>query len=120
MVRGYAVNRDVAPHFLLTFDADDGRVPCPLRTQTVTAPQSLFLMNSDEIDRASARVGEQIQKEFKGDLKVAIDLAYRRVLARPPSVSEQERALKYLDNDRARFKGLAWLLFNLDEFLYVP
>ena len=120
MVRGYAVNRDVAPHFLLTFDADDGRVPCPLRTQTVTAPQALFLMNSDEIDKASARFGEQLQKESKGDLKIAIDLAYRRVLARPPSASEQERALKYLDNDPARLKGLAWLLFNLDEFIYVP
>ncbi len=120
MVRGYAVNREVAPHFLLTFDADDGRVPCPLRTQTVTAPQALFLMNSDEIETASARLGEQLQKESKGDLKAAIDLAYRHVLARPPSVPEQERSLKYLDNDPARFKGLAWLLFNLDEFIYVP
>jgi hypothetical protein len=120
MVRGYAVNREVAPHFLQTFDADDGRVPCPLRTQTVTAPQALFLMNGDEIDKAAARLGEQMQKESKGDLKIAIDLAYRRVLARPPSASEQGRALKYLANDPARLKGLAWLLFNLDEFIYVP
>ena len=28
-------------------------------------------------------------------------------------------ALAYLDNDPARLKGLAWLLFNLDEFIYV-
>jgi hypothetical protein len=119
MVRGYAVNRDVAPHFLLAFDADDGRVPCPLRTQTVTAPQALFLMNSEEIDQASARFAERLQKESKGDLKSAVDLAYRTALARPPSAAEQERALKYLDNDPARLKGLAWLMFNLDEFIYV-
>jgi hypothetical protein len=119
MVRGYNVKRDVAPHFLLAFDADDGRVPCPLRTQTVTAPQALFLMNSPEIDKASARFAERLQKESKGDLKTAIDLAYRTALARPPSTAEQERVLKYLDNDPARLKGLAWLLFNLDEFIYV-
>ena len=28
-------------------------------------------------------------------------------------------ALAYLDDDPARLKGLAWLLFNLDEFIYV-
>jgi hypothetical protein len=119
MVRGYAVNRQVAPHFLSAFDADDGRVPCPVRTQTVTAPQALFLMNSAEIDKASARFGERLQKESKSDLKTAIDLAYRYTLARSPSAPERERALKYLDNDPARLKGLACLMFNLDEFIYV-
>ena len=29
------------------------------------------------------------------------------------------RAVEYVDNDPARLKGLAWLIFNLDEFLYV-
>ena len=33
--------------------------------------------------------------------------------------AEQARALAYLGNDPARLKGLAWLLFNLDEFVYV-
>jgi hypothetical protein len=27
--------------------------------------------------------------------------------------------LAYLENDPARLKNLAWLLFNLDEFIYV-
>jgi hypothetical protein len=52
MIRGYATNREVVPNFLQTFDVDDGRAPCPVRTRTVTAPQALFLMNSDVIDRA--------------------------------------------------------------------
>ncbi len=119
MIRGYAVNRDVAPHFLPAFDADDGRVPCPLRTQTVTAPQALFLMNSVQIDRAAVRFGQRLAKESNGDLKLATDLAYRIALARPPSPAEQERAKTYLDNDATRLKGLAWLIFNLDEFIYV-
>jgi hypothetical protein len=119
MVRGYSTSRDVVPHFLQAFDADDGRVPCPLRAQTVTAPQALFLMNSDEIDKVSAQFGERLRKESNGDLKRAVDLAFRIALARPPSATEQERALAYLDNDPARLKGLAWLMFNLDEFIYV-
>ena len=88
MVRGYSTSRDVVPHFLQAFDVDDGRVPCPMRTQTVTAPQALFLMNSDEIDKAAAQFAERLKKESDGDLKTAVDLAYRIALARPPSPTE--------------------------------
>ena len=49
----------------------------------------------------------------------AVDLAYRSALARPPSASEANHALAYLDNDPNRLKNFAWLLFNLDEFVYV-
>jgi hypothetical protein len=54
-----------------------------------------------------------------GDLKSAVELGYRTALARPPSVAERERALAYLDGDPGRLRGLAWLLFNLDEFVFV-
>ncbi len=107
------------PNFLQAFDVDDGRAPCPVRTRTVTAPQALFLMNSDEIDKASARFAERLKHECGADLGAAVDLGYRVALARPPSASERERALAYLGSDPAHLTGFAWLLFNLDEFLYV-
>jgi hypothetical protein len=119
MVRGYATNRDVLPEFLQAFDVDDGRDPCPMRTRTVTAPQALFLMNGDAIEKATARLAGRLQAESHGDLKAAVDLAYRITLARPPSAAENRQALDYLDDDPSRLKGLAWLLFNLDEFLFV-
>ncbi|HEY7157262.1 MAG TPA: DUF1549 and DUF1553 domain-containing protein, partial [Gemmataceae bacterium] len=119
MVRGYSTNRDVVPNFLQAFDVEDGRVPCPLRTRTVTAPQALFLMNSEVIDKASARFAARIDSETRGDLPSAVDLAYRIALARPPSPAEEKRSLSYLRDDRSRLKAFAWLLFNLDEFLYV-
>ncbi|WP_435007841.1 DUF1549 and DUF1553 domain-containing protein [Tundrisphaera lichenicola] len=118
MIRGYATNRDVVPNFLQSFDVDDGRAPCPMRTRTVTAPQALFLMNSDVVEAASDRFAERLRRESKGDLKTAVDLGYRIAVARPPSESEREVALAYLQEDPARLKGLAWLLMNLDEFLY--
>jgi hypothetical protein len=119
LVRGYSTSRDVVPHFLQVFDVDDGRAPCPLRTQTVTAPQGLFLMNSDVIDKACAQFAERLKAESRGDLNAAVDLAYRITLARPPSPAERERSLTFLANDQARLKNFAWLLFNLDEFIYV-
>jgi hypothetical protein len=119
MIRGFSTSRDVVPNFLQVFDVDDGRLPCPLRTRTVTAPQGLFLMNSEEVERASVKFAERLQKDTGGDLSAAIDLGYRIVLARRPSGSEKDEALTYLNNDPAKLKGLAWLLFNLDEFVFV-
>jgi hypothetical protein len=119
MVRGYSSSREVTPNFLQAFDVDDGRAPCPMRTQTVTAPQALFLMNSPDIDKACAELASRLQKESKGDLPAAIDLAYRLALARPPSNAEKKGSLAYVENDPARLNQLSWLLFNLDEFIYV-
>jgi hypothetical protein len=119
MTRGYSTSRDVLPNFLKAFDADDGRAPCPLRTRTVTAPQALFLMNGEEIDRATAAFADRLKAESGGDLKAAANLAYQTALARPPSRAEAERALAYLAGEPGRLRGLAWLLFNLDEFNYV-
>jgi len=119
MTRGFTPSRDVMPNFLQAFDVDDGRAPCPLRTQTVTAPQGLFMMNSDEIEKAATKFAERLTKESGGDINAALDLAYRIALSRPPSPNEKDRALTYLANDPSRLKGLTWLLFNLDEFIYV-
>ncbi|HTI69509.1 MAG TPA: DUF1549 and DUF1553 domain-containing protein [Candidatus Limnocylindria bacterium] len=119
LIRGYSASRDVTPNFLLAFDVDDGRAPCPMRTKTVTAPQALFLMNSPDIDRACGDFAARLQKESKGDLPAAVDLAFRWSLARPPSVVEKDNALAYLQNDAGRLGHLSWLLFNLDEFIYV-
>jgi hypothetical protein len=119
MVRGYSTNRDVVPNFLQSFDVDDGRVPCPVRPRTVSPPQALFLMNSDPIEKATEQFAERLKSESGGDLDRAVDLAYRIAVARPPSASERDRALAYLDGDPSRLKGLGWLVFNLDEFLYV-
>ena len=119
MTRGFSSSRDVTPNFLQAFDVDDGRAPCPMRTQTVTAPQSLFLMNSSEIENASAELAARLQAESGGDLSKAIELAYRLTLARPPSQTEKDRAAACVQDDPGRLKQLSWLMFNLDEFIYV-
>jgi hypothetical protein len=119
LTRGYSSNRDVTSNFLQSFDVDDGREPCPMRTQTVTAPQALFLMNSPEVENASRLAAERALKDAKDDLKSAVHALYRISVARPPSNAELDRAAAYIENEPARLKQFAWLLFNLDEFIYV-
>jgi hypothetical protein len=116
--RGYHQSLDVMPNFLQAFDADDGRTPCPERTRTVTAPQSLFLMNDKLVIEASARFADRLRKESDGDIAKAIDLGYRIAIARHPSASEKDTALTYIKGDPTQLKGFTWLLFNLDEFSY--
>lgn len=119
IVRGFSTSRDIVPNFLQSFDVDDGRAPCPVRTQTVTAPQGLFMMNSPEIDKASGMFAGRLEKESGGDLNKAVDLGYRIALSRPPSSIEKDGALTVVDGDAKKLKNLAWLLFNLDEFIYM-
>jgi hypothetical protein len=119
LIRGYIPSTDVMNNFLTSFDVDDGRTPCPIRTQTVTAPQALFTMNSELVERESEKLAALTLQEASGDLHAAIAAAYRRTLGRQPSGSELDYALTYIDNDPARMKELAWLLFNLDEFIYL-
>ncbi len=119
LVRGFSASRDVLPPFLQTFDVDDGRVPCPVRTRTVTAPQSLFLMNSREVAEAADALGHRVERESGGDLGSAIDRAYALVLCRPPTHAEHRHATEFLAGNPARLVPLAWVLLNLDEFLFV-
>ena len=119
IVRGFSTSREVVPNFLQSFDVDDGRAPCPVRTQTVTAPQGLFMMNSPEIEKATTMFAERLKKESGGEINKAVDLGYRIALSRPPSPNEKDNALSYVGADAARLKNLAWLIFNLDEFIYV-
>lgn len=119
LVRGYIPSTDVMNNFLTAFDVDDGRTPCPVRTQTVTAPQALFTMNSELVEKESEKLASLVLKESSGDLNPAITSAYQRTLGRKPSGTELDYALTYIEKDPARMKEFAWLLFNLDEFLYV-
>ena len=119
MSRGYRSFADVMPAFLQTFDSEDGRAVCSRRTQTVTAPQALWLMNSELSDRACAEFGARLNRESLSDPSKAVELGYRTLLGRLPNAGESSAALEYFRGDPARARGFAWILFNLDEFLYI-
>jgi len=119
MARGYVPSHDAMPNFLQAFDADDGRVPCPMRGQTVTAPQALFMMNNSMIEKESGKLAHRVLQQSAGNLGAAVTIAYRTTIGRPPTPHETRAALEYLANNPARLSGFTWMLLNLDEFLYV-
>jgi Protein of unknown function (DUF1553)/Protein of unknown function (DUF1549) len=117
--RGYQAFREVMPAYLQTFDAEDGRTVCPRRTQTVTAPQALFLMNNELIETTSIRLGERLREQSQGDLPTLVTLGYQITLGRTPTDAERQQATDLLRSEPQSGKSLAWLLFNLDEFIHV-
>ena len=121
MSRGFRSDGEVMPDFLAAFDAEDGRAVCPRRNQTVTAPQALFMMNHQTVEEASARFADRLQRlsTHGPPAEELVVRGFRMALGRPPSEHERASALDYLGNDVQRVKGFAWLLMNLDEFVYV-
>jgi len=120
MMRGFRSNADITPDFLATFDAEDGRATCSRRNQTVTAPQALFMMNNELLEDASACFAERLQQAAGGpECAPLVTAGFRTALGRSPTESERLKALEYIDNKPERIKGFAWLLLNLDEFMYL-
>ncbi len=117
--RGFRSYQEVMPAYLQTFDGEDGRLVCPRRNQTVTAPQALFLMNDPLSEEVSTRFAARLAGEFPHDLTTAIRMGYRQALGRGPTSAEEVGAGAYLAGNPARLKGFSWALLNLDEFLYL-
>ncbi len=86
----------------------------------MTAPQALFMMNSELVEDASACFAERLhQVAAEEDSAQLVTLGFRMALGRFPTDSERAKALDYIANQPERIKGFAWLLLNLDEFIYL-
>jgi hypothetical protein len=122
MLRGYQESREVTPEFLRLFDVEDGRLPCPVRERSVTAPQSLWLLNASRVEVAARKVAKICWSESDSDPREAINQVYRHLLGRSPTEQEQTAAGEFLRDsaDPERLAELCHVVLNLDEFLYVP
>ena len=136
MGRGYHVSVEMMPSFLETFDATAGRTPCARRERTVTAPQALFLLNSELSETAARALARRLLRESDGDLTAVVERGYALTLGREPSAAERNEAVAFLQGDRlaalpdgalpngalpdgARVEAFAWMLVNLTEFSYI-
>ena len=119
MGRGHHTSVEMMPYFLRVFDAEDGQDPCPQRRTTVTAPQVLYLLNSELTDRASRDMAEGLRRRSGDDLSAAVEYGYKLALSRTPTEFELSEALRFLDGDPQRLAVFCWSLMNLSEFLYV-
>jgi hypothetical protein len=119
MKRGFHPQRQELPAFLDTFDAQDGRESCPLREETVTAPQALWLMNNPIAIQAAKAFGDRLNALENEFLSQRIQFGYRMALGRESDSHELEIAQEYMSLHPNDSEKLAWMLFNLDEFVYL-
>lgn len=107
------------------FDRPSANVSCSGRSQTTTAPQSLFLLNSD-FTLQCARATAAIVADGDGPDEQKIGAAFERILSRPPTENESHAVMDYLsrlravnDDQESPFTHLCLALFNTSEFLFV-
>jgi hypothetical protein len=86
--------------FLEVFDAPDSNLSCPERGRSTTAPQSLTLLNSEEV-MSAARATARIIKNKDASEAAAyeddrIDLAFRLILGRRPGAQELSMAREFV------------------------
>ena len=135
--------RNLIPPLFKAFDAPSRNESCPARATTVTAEQSLAMLNSEFALDAARRTAGVILKG-SGDRPAVVTAAYRRVYGRDPTrpeladgvafLSEQSRTLgreKLTDAtlpdpkpalpaaDAAAVVDLVHALMNAAEFLYI-
>ncbi len=102
--------------FLEVFDAPDNNLSCPARDRSTTAPQSLTLLNADEVLHAAERTAQRLEAEANST-EARITLAYRLIVGRSPSAKERNLSAEFLT--RSPLNELCRALFNLNSFVYV-
>jgi len=100
------------------FDLPDQNISCSRRNTTTVPTQALTLLNNEFVLKQSARLAARV-RELTVDQRRQIELAYQLTLGRGPDASELQLASDYLTRERGSLDGLAHVLFNTSEFLYL-
>ncbi len=115
------------------FDFGDPAVIQGQRASTVSAPQSLFMMNHNMVAAASQQVAERTLQAGRQPNTVTEQI-YRQILRRRPTERETERAVAFTEKNMAKLKrtesdparrrekvwqNLAQVLFSSSEFMFV-
>jgi hypothetical protein len=115
--------------FFEVFDAPDNNVTCPERGRSVTAPQALTLLNSEEVLTAAGAAATRVMQETSSTDE-RIGRAFQLTLGRAPTASELEKSRLFLREhrggnppptrpDQTEFTALCRALFNLNAFVFV-
>lgn len=109
--------RNLRYPFFATFDRPTADQPCARRNQSTTAIQSLVLLNSELVIRASKQLAARVSKNTSRPPS-QIDELYVRLYARHPDAEESAAAIAFLQSG-AGLDDLCRAMLNSNEFLYV-
>lgn len=101
------------------FDRPSANLSCSRRSVSVTAPQSLYLLNSAFSGRIAKELAILIQAESTLPLE-QVNAAFQRILRRRPEATEQADAAEFLlQSDENGLASLCLVLINTSEFIYL-
>lgn len=125
--------RLTAKPYFMTFDGPDRNATTPLRNESTTASQALYLLNDEFLHEQAHGFAERLLRERSNDAD-RIDLAFQLTIGRPPDSEEREAVRSLIEqvqqtsqdagNDNQSPELAAWesvtrSLFRINEFLYI-
>ena len=108
--------RSVPNPFLESLDCPDPSINTPVRTSTISALQSLALMNDPFILKQSENFAERLGKLAK-DPAGQVKAGFRLALGRAPSAEESKLLVPFLEKEG--LPSFCRVLFNSNEFFFI-
>lgn len=122
------VFRNSLPELFDAFDFADPSMTTGRRNVSTVSPQALFLLNHPFVQEQSRKAAGQLMEATKTDAAGRVDRVFERVLGRPPSATERERTLAFVneltsDAEQSNYEA-AWAqviqgLFASIDFRYI-
>ncbi|MCA9154482.1 MAG: DUF1553 domain-containing protein, partial [Planctomycetales bacterium] len=116
MIYQHKIRMEKVPVFG-AFDCPDAGQAMPVRSQSTTAIQALNLFNSQFVMDRAAAFAERIRSEAS-DVDGQVARAFALTFGREPSNAEQAACRRTVDQHG--LEPLCRVLFNSNEFLFVP
>ena len=107
--------------FFAIFDGADRNATTPIRNESVTTPQTLFVMNNELVYQAAEGFAGKILAAGETDSN-RVDYAFLTAFGRSPSEQEKADSLDYLksgNSSRKTWNSFARALLRANEFIYV-
>ncbi|MDP6444553.1 MAG: DUF1549 and DUF1553 domain-containing protein [Pirellulaceae bacterium] len=108
---------------LQTFDATVCDESKPRRSTSITPLQALALYNGPLVTAEAPHFARRVIEESGEDSAAQIALAFEYALGRPPGDDELSRLTDFYDAQEsasAAMQSICRILFNTNEFLYIP
>lgn len=113
-----ALDRRKADVTASIFDGPDSKAIVPVRAETTTAPQALFLMNNPLVIDTAKRLAAQLQKDSSLTTdSQRLERLWLLSLGRRPEPEELEIALGFIS--KHSWDGFAQALLGSNEFAYL-
>ena len=110
--------RSVLVPTLETFDLPDATQSCTRRNRTTTPTQALAMLNNPFVREQSKLFAARLEREVGEDRAAQVRLGFELTIGRPPTEQELAACLSFLTDET--LADLGQVLFNLNEFLYLP